>query len=599
MPTTKGTGSSLEPASPAEMAATIDGFVAGWVEEGLVEATVWDGRPLIETPLPTGDGIVFDPERVVRVLRFFMLLRQLVGRWADRPFVLLDWQVRYLVAPVFGIVRDGHRVIRTVWFEIPRKNGKSTLCSGLGLYLVAADREPAAQVYAAAGSKEQARLVFEPARLMALKSKALRKRFGRKIMKSLIEHPTTGSIFRAVASTAELAHGLNVHGAIIDEVHVHKSPDLVDALETGTGSRDQPLIVFITTADDGSDGSVYDSKREYVEGVASGRLEDESFFGVVFGVDREAEGFDAFSVDTQRAANPGYGVTVMTDYLARKAKEAQSSPALLNRYLRLHLNVRTRQTVKWLDLARWDHGRWLTESDDPAEAARQVFNERSAHGGLDLSATSDFTAFVFGTSLDGLELEGVGPGAVAVWPMFWIPEEQLHRLEDQTGMPLTRWTRQGFLKLTEGNVVDYGQVRADIKTERDRLGCRVGSIAFDRWNASETVIELEKDGLEMYPMGQGYASMSQPSKEFERLVHASAGEDARLVHFGHPVLRWMADCVEVRQDEAGNIKPVKPDRRASAKRVDGIQAGVMALDRVLRGPRPKRSAYEDHGLEVA
>lgn len=592
--TTKVRGSSTDVEARAarslEAEAVIDGWVARWIGEGLVEATEWAGRPLISTPLPWGGDIEFDPARVERVLKFFMLLRQLVGRWADRPFVLLDWQVRWLIAPVFGLVRDGRRVIRTVWFEIPRKNGKSTVSSGLGLYLVAADREPAAQVFAAAGSKDQAKLVFEPSRLMALKSRAIRKRFGRGIMKSLIEHPGTGSIFRPVSSRDDLAHGLNVHGAVIDEVHIHKSPDLVDALETGCGSREQPLIVFITTADDGTDGSVYATKRDYVEGVAAGSIDDESFFGVVFGADRDAEGFDPFSEETIRGANPGYGVTVMADYLLRKAREAQASPAQLNRYLRLHLGVRTRQTTKWLDLALWGHGARVLEGTTPAESAALLFAGKAAHGGLDLSATSDFTAFVFGCHHEG---------GVAFWPLFWLPEERVELVAEQTGVPLLTWVREGHLRLTEGNVVDYGKVRADIRAEADRLGCKVDSIAYDRWNASETVTELEKDGFEMFPMGQGYASMSGPSKELERLVLGSTAERPLLWHFGHPVLRWMADCVEVRQDDAGNIKPVKPDRRKSAKRVDGIHGAVMAIDRVLRTPPPKRSAYEDHGLEVA
>ena len=521
--------------------------------------------------------------RVERVLRFFILLKQLIGRWAGVEFRLLDWQVRWVVAPVFGLVRDGRRVIRTLWLEIPRKNGKSTLCSGLGLYLLSADREPGAQVYAAAGSTAQAKLVFDPARRMALGSAALSKKLGKGITKTLIEHPTTGSVFRAVSSRDDLAHGLNVHGAVIDEVHVHKSPDLIDAMETGVGSREQPLVAFITTADDGTDGSIYATKREYVEGLASGVLDDDSFYGVVFGVDHEAEGFDPFSEETLRAANPGYGVTVMADYLAKKAKEAQQSPAQLNRYLRLHLNVRTKQTVRWLDLARWDATAGMVAPDD--------FRGRVGYGGLDLSSTSDFTAWALICPQDA--------GGWVVDTLVWAPEEQLAELARRTGAPLQRWADAGFLRVTEGNVVDYARVRADIAARVAELGVKVAEVAYDPWNATETALAMQdQDGHTMVATQQGYKTLSPAAKELERLVLGSTPEAPLLRHGGHPVLRWMADCVEVRQDDNGNIRPVKPDRRKSSKRIDGIAALVNAMTRGIHHQAPKRSAYEDGDLMV-
>jgi phage terminase large subunit-like protein len=425
--------------------------------------------------------------------------------------------------------------------------------------------------------------VFKAARDMAEASPGIRKRLGKGIKRNYLEHPTTFSIFRALSSDGMRQHGLNVHGAVIDEVHVHRSPDLIDALETGTGSREQPLVLFITTADDGTDGTVYATKREYLEGVVSGSIKDSTFYGVVFGVDHEVEGFDPFSDATLAAANPGAGYTVTWEYLRAKANEARQSPAQLNRYLRLHLNVRTRQTVRWLDMAAWD----AAGGADPTEE----FAGRPAWAGLDLSATTDFTAAA-------IIARGDVPTSWLVDVLVWVPEERLEVLEHQTSVPLRRWAAEGRLNLTEGSVVDYERVREDLKAEIARLGCTVTEVAYDPWNATETVQRLEEDGFLMVPIRQGYASLTSPCKELERAVYGSTPAAPLFRHGGHPVLRWMADCVEVRQDDNGNLKPSKPDRRKSAKRIDGIAACVNALARGITHEEELTSAYETGGLVV-
>lgn len=564
----------------AELVAQIDASVRQFVDAGLIDATGWQGEPLIVTPIPAGDGVWYDVAAVERVVRFFLLLRHQKGRAArgDARFRLTDWQVRYLIAPVFGLKRpDGLRVIRTVWFEIPRKNGKSTLCSGIALYLLLADREPGAEVYAAAGDRDQANIVFGDAANMALSSPPIRRKLGKRgVQKKIIRHPVTNAVFRTLSSEGLRSHGLNVHGGVIDEVHVHRNPDVVDALETGVGAREQPLIVFITTADDGGPGTIYATKREEVETIAAGHEQAPDVWGVVFGVDDQAAGFDPFSDETLRAANPGYDVTVLGDYLRGKAAQAKRSPAQLNRYLRLHLNVRTKQTVRWLPLDRWDAGA------EPLELGE--WNGRIAVAGLDLSSTTDFTAAVVIARDDA--------GAVMVDPLFWLPEERLPDLERQTKMPLRRWAKEGHLLLTEGNVVDYRRVRRDFVDRLDVLGVELDEVAYDPWNATETVQYLEDDGFVMVPVRQGYASLSQPCKDVERLVFSNA-----LRHSGHPVLRWHADVVEVRYDEGGNMKPAKPDRMRSGKRIDGMAALVNAVSR-LEPEDNAGSVYDERGLEV-
>lgn len=532
-----------------------------WRKEGLLVPTEWSGRPLLQTPCPAKkvDGAWFDEAAVVRVLRFFALLTHLIGRWAGVDFRLLDWQVEYLVAPVFGWKHpDGRRIIRTVWFEIPRKNGKSTICSGLALYLLCADREPSAEVYAAAGDRTQARIVFGAAKRMASGSRSISKRL--RMLRDVLEHKTTGSIFRVLSSDGNLQHGLNVHGAVIDEVHVHKNPDTIDALETGVGSRDQPLVVFITTADDGDEHSIYATKREYVDSLAAGTISDATFYGVVFGVDDQVEGFDPFAEATYEAANPGIDVTVRREYLAAKAAEAAQSPKQLNRYLRLHLNVRTKQTVRFLPMVGWDYGAQMIADTE--------WSGVTAWAGLDLSSTTDLTAFalVARTEKDWI-----------IRPRFWLPEERAEELARKHALPFLEWRKHGYLTFTEGSVVDYTQVRTDIETEINRLGCHVAGIGFDPWNATETVQRLGESGYEMVQVRQGYASMSFPSKFLERMVLGSTAEKPLFRHGGHPVLRWNADVVEVRTDDNGNIKPVKPARDQSSKRIDGIVAVINAF----------------------
>lgn len=572
----------------AKLTAEIDQAIAGWVDEGLVEGTEWlsqGRRPLLVTPLPAPPGTWFDLLAVERVLKFFLLLKQLIGRHAGREFRLMDWQVRYLIAPVFGLKRpDGYRVIRTVWFEIPRKNGKSTICSGLGLYLFAADREQGAEVYAAAGDRDQANIVFRAAANMASGSPPLKKKLGRRgIQRKLLEHPVTHSIFRALSSEGLRAHGLNVHAGIIDEVHVHRNPDVVDALETGTGSRAQPLIVFITTADDGAEtGSIYATKREEIEALAGGHAEDPTVWGVVFGADESAEDFDPFDEETLRTANPGYNITVLADYLASKAAQAKRSPQQLNRYLRLHLNVRTKQTTRWLRMDDWDACAREPVTGLPVPVELDDLEGRDCYGGLDLSSTTDMTSFSL-----WFPPETDDPDEPHIWvPFFWLPEDNLRDLERRTKVPLERWSKTAAhagpaLRLTEGNVVDYRAVR-ELVTDTLAPRFNIKAVGYDRWNATETVSELIDAGVEMEQVSQGYAGLNQPCQQLERLVLSQ-----RIAHGGHPILKWHVDCVGIKTNSDGYVKPVKPDRQLSSKRIDGVASGLNALAMHLLRAEPE------------
>lgn len=576
----------LPAAVPTEEAAwsLIAAHVDELVEAGLVIETGWleEHAPLIVTPIPVGPDVVYSRRSVERVVRSLGKLKQIKGRWARHPLRLFDWQVLYEIGPVFGLLdaSTGFRIIRTAWLEKPRKNGKSTECSGLGLHLAFADGEEGAEVYAAAKDKGQAQIVFQPAKVMAERCAELRKKLTpRGITKGYLTNPTTTSIFRPLAADmGGNLHGLNVHGGIIDEVHVHRSPDTIDAIETGTGSREQPLVVFITTADEGVTGSIYDTKRSYVENLEAGTIVDPTFYGVVFAATEEQLHGDPFSLATLTAANPGIGYTVTEEYLKAKAREAANSPAQLNRYLRLHLGKRTKQTMAWLTLKQWDAAAGMVRAEE--------FADRITYLGFDLSATTDFTAAVWVAPLE--QDDEQFPFEYLTWARFWIPEERIDELQRLTGVPLRRWIREGWITATEGNVVDYAAFRRDVAAETKRLACTVAEVAYDPWNATETVQEMQNEGHTMIPTRQGYLTLNAPTKEITRLVFGSTPARPLLRHGGNPVLRWMVNCAEVMQDPAGNIKPAKPDRRKSANRIDGVAALVNAMSRAMLRTVPKK-----------
>lgn len=521
-----------------------------------------DCPPMWKTPEPRKvRGAKFDPERVDRVLQAFEQIRHTQGKWAGKPMRPDPWQVAYILAPVFGWVHPDPddpsrlvRIIRRLFVEVPRKNGKSTLLGGLGLVLTGADGEQGAQVIAAATTKDQAGFVFKPIKDLVQRSPSLSATF--KAVGFKVLHPKSGSYMQAISSVADAQHGANIHGAVIDELHVHKSPDMIDVIESGTGSRSQPLVAIITTADENKQGSIYDQRRSKIEALAVGTITEPSQYGVVWCADREDDPFDEV---TWRKSNPGYGISPTKAFMRSAADSARNSPTELPRFMRLHLGIRISELVKWLPLEQWDATGQLI---DDAE-----WQGLRAYGGLDLSTSTDFTAFALrACTADGVKLLRV---------LCWLPEERFAPIAKLTGAPLTHWRAAGWLRGTEGNVVDYAQVRTDIEGLVVQLGVDLFSIAYDPWNASETS-QVLGEKFEMVPCRQGYATLSAPSKALERMVLGSTPAKPLIRTGGNPLLRWMADSVEVMTDANGNIRPVKPDRQKSSKRIDGIVAAIMA-----------------------
>jgi phage terminase large subunit-like protein len=523
-------------------------------------------------------GAIFDPARVDRVVAALHMLRHTQGKWAGRPLDPDPWQVGYIIAPVFGWVapnEDGDlvRIIRKCIVDVSRKSGKTTLACGLALYLAFADKEAGAQVLAVAGSKDQAGNAYRPAKLIAESSPEFRAA-GIKPLQTQIVSPD-GSFFKAVASVGDLIHGSNVHAAIVDELHVHKNGSVLEAVETGTVSRTQPLTLIITTADDGRQESVYAQQRKLLESAANGSANMPELYGCVWAADPED---DPFAEETWRKANPGYGISVSPAYMKKAAAEAKESPISLASFQRLHLGMRTKQETKYIEMPKWNRNASIVEESK--------LQGREAYGGLDLASTSDLTAF---TLLFPDDKRG---GFDALFRIF-APEGAIAALDKRTHGAASTWVASGVIKTTPGDVIDYDHVKSQILADMEAFDIR--EVNFDRWNSSMLVNELVAEGVPLVAFGQGFASMSAPTKELGRLISEGTAERPMLRHGGNPCARWQVDNLAVTQDDAGNLKPSKKN---SGDKIDSVVALIMALDRAMQRKPKRRSAYEDDDFSL-
>ena len=443
---------------------------------------------------------------------------------------------------------------------IPTHN--STLSSAISNILLLADGEMGAEVYNAAGSTLQAGRVFEDAKRMLLTSPAARKRINP--LKEVVEVPRTGGVLRCLSRVAETAHGLNVSGAVVDEVHTLRLlRALVEAIETGVGARDQPLIIFITTADDAEEGTVYDEKHSYTRNLANRVVEDTRHYGVIWAAEHTD---DPFSDETIKKANPGAGKSPTWTYLHGEARKAQNNPTYLPTYLRLTLNLRQRNQSRWFDLNDWD----ACQGADKRASLRK----RRAWGGLDLSAVSDLSAW-------SVWVEPIRPGAeLELLTRLWVPEGAVEDLEKRLQVPLSQWIDQGHVQATDGDVIDYSVIESAVIGDTKHFDMQ--RISYDRMFAGQLVqnVDLATKGVDVLPVAQTFSGLSAACKEMERLVRSRA-----FRHDSNPALRWMASAVEVKNDGLDNIRPVKPNRAKASSRIDGIQAAVTGLDGWVRRPK--------------
>jgi len=478
------------------------------------------------------------------------------GDLAGQPFTLEAWQKEKIIKPLFGWKHRTTKLrrYRRCFVFIPRKNGKSTLGSAIALYLLCADGEKGAEVYSAASDRFQAGIVHEVAKTMVAQNEELSRRL-ENYMSSIVYNPTA-SFYKAISSEVKGKHGYNAHGIIFDELHTQPNRDLWDVLTTSIGSRSQPLIIIFTTAGFDRNTICYE-QYEYAKKVAAGIIRDDTFLPVIYESEEED---DIHLKATWKKANPNFGIAVKEAYIKTEAKRAVNEPAYENTFRRLQLNQWTTSETKWIN-----DPTWMTCNLTPIKP--EEFHGRECYGALDLASTRDITVF--------FQLFPGDDGTFTAIPHFFIPELTARERTRKDGVNYDAWIKAGLIHETPGNVTDYDYIRAHI----NEIGksCIIKKISFDRWNASQLIINLQADGFECEPFGQGYGSMSSPTKELEAIILQK-----RLNHGGNPVLRWMCSNVMIQQDPAGNIKI---DKKKSKEKVDGMVALVMALGSYMNDPK--------------
>ena len=501
-------------------------------------------------------GLYFDQAAASRSNLFFKVLQHSKGEWAGQPFDLELWQA-FIDAMLFGWKRaDGTRRFREAYIAVPRKNGKTTLLSGEGLKLLAADGEAGAEVYTFASTKDQAKLIFDEAVQMRNASPRLTQRVG--LVKNNLHILATNSRFMPLSADDETHHGLNASAGLADELHVHATRDLWDVIATSQAARRQPLMLGITTHGWDRLSFCY-AQYEYARKVLEGILQDDRFFAFVAMLD---DGADWESELEWAKCNPNFGRSVKIDYLREQAQRAKNDPAALNAFLRLHLNVWTQQDERVILPHQWAACAGTTE--DPVTTRGKWLQElkgKKCYAGIDLSSKLDLTADVFFfPKQTGLE-------KARVLPFFFVPEETITLRSKKDRVPYDIWARMGFIMPTPGNVVDYDFIRELHRQQAKEF--RIQETAFDPWNATQLSTQLIADGFAMFEYGQGYRSMSDPTKELLKMIAAHEFE-----HGNNPVLTWNADNMVVSQDPAGNLKP---DKSKAREKIDGIVALIMCL----------------------
>lgn len=514
----------------------------------------------------------YDKAKADRAVKFIENLCHTKGKWAGKRFWLLPWQEQ-LIRDIFGIVKpDGYRQLRTAFVEICKKVGKSELAAAVALYLLYADNEPSAEVYGAAADRQQASIVFDVARQMVEMSPALLKRS--KLMtatKRIVNYGNSG-YYQVLSAEVGGKHGFSVSGLVFDEIHTQPNRQLYDVLTKGSSdARQNPLHFIITTAGTDRHSIAYELHTKAVD-ILEGRRVDPTFYPVVYGLKDDEDWEDEAN---WYKVNPSLGYTVDIERLRDAYREAKQNPADEVTFKWLRLNMWVSSTVAWIPDAIFMKG---NEEIDLA-----ALEGRDCYGGLDLSSTGDITALVLMFPPRDEDEKYI------LLPFFWVPEETIPQRVKAASVPYDIWERQGYLLSTEGNVIHYDFIEKFINDLAEKY--HIVEIAVDRWNATQMIQNLEGDGFTMVPFGQGFASMSGPTKDFYRLLM-----EGKIIHGGHPVLRWMAGNVVVDTDPAGNIKVTK----AKAKeKIDGIVAAIMALDRCIRNQtEPQGSVYDERGLLV-
>ena len=520
-------------------------------------------------------GLWFDKEDANRVIDFFGLLKHSKGEWAGEPFRLEPWQ-KFVVWVVFGWKNsDGSRRFRTSYLEVARKNGKSTFLAGLGLYGLGFDGESGSEVYSIATKEDQARITHNEGRSMAMKSGNLGGLAT--VHKKAVSIDSLDATWIPLGADSKKQDGLNPHLTLVDEFHAHPDRSMLDVMDSAVGSRRQPLLFIVTTAGFNVQSVCY-YEREYAIRVLKGDVDDDSYFAIIFTLDRDevsGELLDDWKdPEVWIKANPNLGVSVRIEDMERMCKKAIESPLTLNNFLTKKLDVWTTQETKYFNMEKWN-------------ACSNVVDEKELLGkecyvGIDLASKNDIGSVVCLFPLED--------GRVALLPKFYCPRKGAEERSRKDRVPYLKWADEGYLTLTKGSRTDYGVIKKDIEEIFGKFDVR--KVGFDQWNFEYLYQRLVVDGADedvFVQYGQTLKNMSEPTKDLDLLV-----VEGRLVHNNNPVLKWMASNTAVYTDANDNVRPVK---NKSSEKIDGIVATVMARGLCLIERPEEESIYsEDRGI---
>lgn len=496
-----------------------------------------------------GDGkrFIYDAEAGDRICWFIEHLTHVKGELAGQEIKLEPWQVFILHTTFSWKTTEGIRRFRRVYIEVPRGNGKSSLSSGVALFCLCGDREPGAEVYSFATTRDQAKIVFGDAKEMARQNSKLKRAFDLQVLATSLYVPKTNSYFQAKSAEGSTLDGLNTHLAVIDELHAHKTRAVYDVVETSLGKRRNSLMWVITTAGFDTAGICYEV-RSFVKQILNKEAQDESQFGIIYGLD---EGDDWTSEEALQKANPNWGVSVRPEIITSLQAKAIARPSAANNFKTKHLDVWCSAASSWMDMPAWNLCRRSIALSD--------FEGFDCYMGLDLGAKNDLTAKVL-----VFPVEENGRLNYYVFGTYYAPRAALLKSGNSR---YDGWETLGYLKVTEGAVTDFNQIEADILEDCSRF--RVKSVAYDPWQATQLATRLSDNDVPMVEYRNTVQNMSDPMKWLEALV-----QDKRLIHEGDPALTWMMGNVVAKRDFKDNVFPRK---EVYENKIDGAVALIMAL----------------------
>ena len=517
-----------------------------------------------------------DADAAADICEVAELFPHIKGEWArtGQTIKLEPWQ-QFIFVNVFGWKdAEGYRRFRLSYCEVGRKNAKSTITSVVGNYMLACDDEPGAEVYSAATNKDQARIVFGDGRAMANKTKGFRDEFGVVVNAHSINVPHTMSFFKALAADSDSLDGLNVHCALIDELHAHKQRHVFDVLDSATGSRRQPLLWIITTAGFNRAGVCYE-QRSYIVKVLNGTIVDENVFGIIYTLDDDDDWQDE---KNWPKPNPNLGVSVYIEDLRKQARRAAESAAMQNPFLTKRMNVWVNADTAWMNMVSWKQcGR---------EIKLEELKGRRAVLGLDLASKKDIAALAILVLPEGDEASREDP--CYCFGRWFLPERAI---EYGTNPMYDGWNRDGYLRTTPGNVIDYGVIEEEIIKLSSLL--EIADVAYDPFQATQFATRMIAAGVPMIEMRATVLNFSEPMKELEKMVL-----DSQFVHDRDPALEWMISNVVCHIDAKDNIYPRK---ESVEQKIDGAVALIMCVGRWVSGqeedtdkPHPS-TIYDERG----